>query len=264
MSSPASTWKVTRLSSALGARVEGVDLNTATSAAEKATLTDLLAEHLVLVFPQQELDAADHVEIGTIFGDPYVHPFLEPIPEHEAILKVAKEPDDEAVFGGEHWHADITYENPPSSVSLLYSIDVPAEPCGDTIFANQFAAYEQLSVGLGQTLETLTAIHIYPEMEETEATSARHEVIRTHPISGRKAIFVNAAFVDRFEGWTREESLPLLRQLEAHQTRPEFQCRVTWKNDQLTIWDNRAVLHYAMNDYEGKRRVLQRVTVMER
>jgi len=256
-------WKVSPISSALGARIEGLDLAEPLTNDDDRRLVGLLDEHLVLVIPGQRLDPARHVEVGRIFGDPYVHPFLEPIPEHEAILRVAKEPDDEEVFGGEYWHADITFRNPPSSVSLLYSIDVPNEACGDTLFANQFLAYARLSEGMRSMLDALEAVHAYPGMEEAPETSAVHPVVRTHPGSGRKSLFVNAAFVDRFVGWTAAESRPLLAQLEAHQTRPEFQGRVTWENDQLTIWDNRAVLHYAMNDYPGKRRVLQRVTVME-
>lgn len=257
-------WSVTRLQSALGAVVAGVDLSQSLSADAQIHLRALLDEHLVLVFPEQQLLPGRHVEIGEVFGEPYVHPFLESIAEHDAILRVAKEPEDETVFGGEFWHADITFRNPPSSVSLLYAIDVPAGPCGDTLFANQFAAFDRLSSGMQSMLEGLEAVHVYPDMAECEATAAVHPVVRTHPRSGRKALFVNAAFVDRFVGWTVEESRPLLAQLEAHQTRPEFQGRVAWSNNQLTVWDNRAVLHYAMNDYPGQRRVLQRVTVMER
>jgi len=257
-------WSVSRLSSALGARVDGLDLAEPLTSQAESALVELLDEHLVLVFPNQRLTPERHVEVGQLFGEPYVHPFLEPIPEHEAILRVAKEPEDEEVFGGEYWHADITFRNPPSSVSLLYSIDVPDEACGDTLFANQFLAYEHLSAGMQSTLEDLEAVHVYPDLDEGPDTSAVHPVVRIHPGSGRKSLFVNAAFVDRFVGWTAAESRPLLAQIEAHQTRPEFQGRVSWDNDQLTVWDNRAVLHYAMNDYPGKRRVLQRVTVMER
>lgn len=258
------SWTVSPLSSALGAVVGGLDLSQPVHVDDEVRLRELLDEHLVLVLPDQRLTPSRHVEIGELFGEPFVHPFLEPIPEHDAILRVAKEPEDDEVFGGEHWHADITFRDPPSAVSLLYSIDVPREPCGDTLFANQFLAYERLSAGMQSMLDGLQSVHVYPDMEESPETIAVHPVVRTHPTSGRKALFTNAAFVDRFVGWSRAESRPLLEQLEAHQTRPEFQGRVRWSNDQLTIWDNRAVLHYAMNDYPGKRRVLQRVTVMER
>ena len=257
-------WKVTCLSMALGASVEGIDLSEQLTDAAEAALIDLLAEHLVLVFPGQVLTPERHVAFGTVFGDPLIHPFLESTPDHPAILKVAKEPEDTEVFGGEYWHADITFIDPPSSVSLLYAIDIPDDPCGDTLFANQFMAYDHLSVGMQHMLDGLEAVHVYPDKAETAATRAVHPVVRTHPVSGRKGLFVNPAFVDRFVDMTAEESRPLLTQLEAHQTRPEFQGRVTWQPDQLTIWDNRAVMHYAINDYPGRRRVLQRVTVMER
>ncbi len=257
-------WVVSRLSNALGAMVIGLDLSEPLTREAEERLVELLHEHLVLVFPDQHLTPTRHVEVGQLFGDPYVHPFLHSIPEHEAILQVAKEPHDDEVFGGEYWHADITFRNPPSSVSLLYAIDIPDGPCGDTLFANQFFAYETLSPAMQVTLESLEAVHVYPDVDESEETAAVHPVVRTHPGSGKKALFVNAAFVDRFAGWTAAESRPLLEQLHAHQTRPEFQGRVRWDDHQLTVWDNRAVLHYAMNDYPGKRRILQRVTVMER
>ncbi len=152
------------MQSALGAVVEGVDLSQSLTAAAQSHLRRLLDEHLVLVFPEQQLSSARHVEIGEVFGEPYVHPFLESVAEHEAILRVAKEPEDETVFGGEFWHADITFRNPPSSVSLLYAMDVPAEPCGDTLFANQFFAFDRLSAGMQTMLEGLDAVHVYPDM----------------------------------------------------------------------------------------------------
>ncbi|MGI9605717.1 MAG: TauD/TfdA dioxygenase family protein [Acidimicrobiales bacterium] len=257
-------WSVEPLAPALGATVRGVDLAAPLDPLAEAALVELLAEHLVLRFPDQNLDPDRQVEVGTIFGEPFVHPFLEAIPDHPAILKVAKEPDDDLTFGGEFWHADITFMDPPSSASLLYSEIVPPVG-GDTLFANQFTAFETLSAGMQSMLEGLNAVHLYPDMNEGEPnTTAVHPVVRIHPVSRRKALFVNAAFTERFEGMTAAESRPFLHFLYDHQTRPEFTTRLSWTVDQLTIWDNRAVLHYAMNDHQGHRRHLRRVTVMER
>lgn len=255
--------EVTRLSAALGAEVTGVDLRFLDAATE-ATLIELLAEHLVLTFPGQTLTPDEHVALGAVFGEPFVHPFLDAVEGHPEILEVVHLPEDTKTFGGEHWHADITFMNPPSSVSLLHSHVIPPIG-GDTMFANQFMAFEHLSAGLQATLESLQAVHVYPGLVEGDPnTTAVHPVVRLHPVSGRRALFVNGAFVDRFDGFTNAESADLLQFLYAHQTRPEFVGRVSWTPGQLTMWDNRAVLHYAMNDYPGQHRHLQRVTVMER
>ena len=252
------------LSPALGARIAGFDLASDFGEGSQRALVELLNQHLVLVFPDQELTPARHVELGEMFGTPYVHPFLDAIDDHPAILEVIKEPDDTEPFGGEYWHADITFRNPPSSVSLLYSLEVPTMG-GDTLFANQFLAYESLSPGLQRIIDQLGAVHVYPEMAESdEEASAVHPVVRVHPLTGRKALFVNPAFVTRFVDMTPTESKPLLEYLYRQGTRPEFQLRVSWTDNQLVIWDNRAVMHYAVNDYPGRRRVLQRVTSMER
>jgi taurine dioxygenase len=199
-----------------------------------------------------------------MFGTPFIHPFLDAVEAHPAILEVVKEPDDTEPFGGEHWHADITFRNPPSSVSLLYSLDVPTMG-GDTLFANQYLAYQALSSGLQRMVGDLEAVHAYPEMDENDdQASAVHPVVRIHPLTGRKALFVNPAFVTRFVDMTPAESKPLLDYLYRQSTRPEFQLRISWTVNQLVVWDNRAVIHYAMNDYPGRRRVLRRVTAMER
>ena len=257
-------WTVEPLYPSLGARVVGPDLAADLTKAVADGLRELLYEHLVLALPGQRLSRERHVEVGTIFGDPYLHPFLEAVEGHPAILQVIKEADETHTFGGEFWHADITFSDPPAAVSLLYAHEVPPTG-GDTLFANQFMAFSHLSPGYQELLEQLTAVHLYPDMDEdTPGTTARHRVVRTHPASGHKAIYVNSAFVSRFDGMTEAESAPILDYLFAHQVRPEFCARVPWTDNQLTLWDNRAVLHYAMNDYHGRRRHLERVTVLER
>ncbi len=254
---------VTPLSPGLGVVVTGLDLASGSDDGLRATVCELVTRHHVVALEAQHLPPDRHVEIGRWFGDPLVHPHLPAIDGHPEILRVHKEPDDEATFGGEYWHADITFLSPPASVSLLQSLVLPPVG-GDTLFANQHKAFEQLSPAFRSMLEGLNAVHVYPGRSEDEANvSAVHPVVRPHPETGRPALYVNPAFVTRFVGMTEAESRPLLEQLFAHQVQPEFTCRVRWTAGMLLLWDNRSVLHYAMNDYFGHQRTLQRVTSME-
>ncbi len=256
-------WDVVRLAPALGARIDGVDL-AAVDDAELERLRDLLDEHQVLVLRGQAgFTVDDHIRIGTAFGDPYLHPFLDAIDDHPAILLVLKEADDTETFGGEFWHCDISFTDPPAAASVLHGIEIPALG-GDTLFSDTRGAYERLSKPLQTMLGGLTATHVYPDMEEGPETAAVHPVVRAHPRTGRLALYVNPAFVDRINELERAESDAVLAFLYAHQTRPEFQARVTWEPGQVVVWDNRTTVHYAMNDYAGHRRRLQRVTSIER
>ena len=248
----------------LGVVARGFDLASDRSDDVRDQLLELVDRHHVVALPSQALPPDAHVEVGQWFGEPLIHPYLTAIDGHPEILQVHKEPDDEATFGGEFWHADITFMAPPASVSLLQSLVLPPIG-GDTLFANQHLALERLSPAFRSTLEGLRAVHVYPDKPKDDPHAvAVHPVVRRHPRTGRDALFVNPAFVQRFEGMTAAESRPLLEQLFDHQVRPEFTCRVRWSPDMLLLWDNRSVLHYAMNDYFGHQRTLQRVTSMER
>ena len=245
---------------ALGAVVNGPDLSDKPTPETLAALDGLLLEHLGLVLRGIPLHADVHLALAEVWGEPLVHQYLDGIDGYRAIMAVLKEAHEEKPFGGEHWHADITFINPPASASLLYSVDLPPSG-GDTLFANQQLSFERLCVGLKATLRGLNAVHVYPGMEEgAPGSTAIHPVVRRHRDSGRDAMYVNPAFVTRFDGWTAEDSTSLLTWLYDHQTRPEFQLRVPWELNQLTIWDNRSVLHYAIDDYPGQRRLLHRVT----
>lgn len=252
------------ISPAVGVVASGFDLRSNRGDDVRSHLEELVDQYHVVALPDQTLPPDVHVEVGRWFGEPLIHPYLTAIDGHPEILRVHKEPDDEATFGGEFWHADITFMAPPASVSLLQSLVLPPVG-GDTLFANQHLALDALSPAFRATLEGLRAVHLYPGMSE-DATGAMavHPVVRRHPRTGRDALFVNPAFVQRFEGMTVAESRPLLQQLFEHQVRPEFTCRARWSPGMLLLWDNRAVLHYAMNDYFGHERTLQRVTSMER
>ena len=256
-------WSLSPLAPSLGARVEGASFNRPVNPEEGDALEALLLEYLVLVLPAQHLEPHHHVELGRRFGEPLLHPYLTAIDGFPEILRVVKEADEAETFGGEYWHADITFMNPPSSVSLLQALELPPLG-GDTLFANQYDAFEHLSPGMQELLGALDAVHLYPGMTEDQPGAvAVHPVVRQPALTGRNALFVNPAFVIRFDGMTVEESEPLLSYLYWHQSQPELVTRVGWTDGQLTIWDNRAVLHYAMNDYTGHRRSLQRVTAME-
>jgi taurine dioxygenase len=196
---------------------------------------------------------------------------------HPEVMEIVREPDDPKVFA-EGWHADVTYQERPVLGSMLYAREVPAWG-GDTLFANQYLAYETLSDGLRTTLEGLHAVHgtekIYGaasnqyfrdgtlKVEKSEAakTVTEHPVVRTHPETGRKSLFVNDHYTLRFAGWSDAESRPLLEHLLNHAIRPEFICRFRWTPNALAFWDNRCTLHSPLDDYFGKRRAMWRITV---
>ena len=271
--------KVRPLSSAVGAEISGVDL----ADCDDATFNEIhraFLDHHVLFFRDQELSLESHKAFGRRFGSLNVHPQYVPLDGHPEILPIVKEADAEHNIGGV-WHSDITFLERPALGSILYAIDVPASG-GDTLFANQELAFEGLSTGLRQLLCGLRAVHsdhtLSDRVEAEKRNMTRstklseeamrqpvvenlHPVIRTHPETGRKSLFVNRAFTVRFENMTVAESKPLLEFLYKQATKPEFTCRFHWKNGSVAMWDNRCVQHYALNDYHGQRRYMHRVTV---
>jgi len=270
------------VSGALGAVIEGVDLardldnNEAISGIHQALL-----DHQVIFFRGQTLTPDQHLAFGRKFGTLNVHEFVKAMEGHPEIIVVAKNPDDTKNFGG-GWHSDVTYLEEPAMGSILYCLEAPTFG-GDTVFANQYLAYDRLSVGMKRMLDGMTAIHTardvygrrgYATVDYTQNLKAmtilgsaeaerevEHPVVRTHPETGRKCLYVNRGFTKRFKDMTVEESLPLLEYLWAHSTQPEFTCRFRWEPGSIAFWDNRAVQHYALNDYQGQRRLMHRVTV---
>ena len=271
--------EVRPLSSAVGAEVSGVDLVDC----DGPTFIEIhraFLNHHVLFFRDQELSLESHKAFGRRFGSLNVHPQYVPLDGHPEILPIVKEADAEHNIGG-GWHSDITFLERPALGSILYAIDVPATG-GDTLFANQELAFEELSTGLRQLLLGLRAVHsdhtLSDRVEAENRNMTRstklseeamrqpvvenlHPVIRTHPETGRKSLFVNRAFTVRFENMTVAESKPLLEFLYEQATKPEFTCRFHWENCSVAMWDNRCVQHYALNDYHGQRRYMHRVTV---
>ena len=269
---------ITLISGALGARVNGLNLASRLDLRTKDLLKEALLKYLVLVFPNQELTPKVQLKIARKFGRPDIYPFLDGIDGHPEVIEILKTEKDKINFGV-HWHSDTTYMARPNMATLLYAIDVPRYG-GDTLFANMYKAYDALSPGLKSMLHNVKAHYSSAQKNiggrnakmksltgmkkaytETQAIEAIHPIIRTHPESGRKALYVNFSHTTNFEGMTPEETLPILRYLTKHAVRPEFTCRIRWKRGDLVIWDNRCTQHKAINDYQGQRRQMHRITL---
>jgi taurine dioxygenase len=254
--------------------VTGVDLHGRLPDEHFAAIRNAFAEYGVLFFRDQSLTPDDHVRFAERWGPINVNRFFRPVDGYPMIAEVRKEPEQRVNIGG-GWHTDHSYDDVPAMGSLLYAIDVP-EQGGDTQFASMYAAYDALSDGLKEVLGGLRAVHssrhvfgsARPEdtggrvgNPELAVQDAVHPVVITHPLSGRRALYVNPGFTVAFEDWTEEESEPLLQYLYQHASRAEFTYRFRWQPGSLAVWDNRATWHYAVNDYHGKRRLLHRITI---
>jgi taurine dioxygenase len=264
------------LSSALGAEIFGVDLAESLADETIRELRAALLEHVVIFFRDQQLSPPQLLALAERFGEPAEYPLIKGLPECPLVLPIIKEPHKRTNFGG-IWHSDTAYLERPALGTLLYALETPPFG-GDTMFANMYLAYETLSEGMRRLLDGLAGVNVAgkpvtlktrEEMQskrgtaaDPEAISAVHPVVRTHPETGRKALYVNFAHTLRFEGMTEEESAPILDYLFAHQIKPEFTCRFRWRPGSLAFWDNRASQHYPLNDYHGHRRVMHRVTLV--
>jgi taurine dioxygenase len=233
----------------------------------------------VLVFRDQGLEPADIMRVGGRFGEPCHYPFVTGMDGYPFVFEVVKEESERTNFGGA-WHSDTTYLSQPPMATVLYAVETPAFG-GDTLFTNTAAAYDALSEGMRRLVDGLigvnsaglkygggrTAMHKniggmkVHDTDEAEQYEAEHPVARTHPDTGRKALYVSRSHTIRFRGMTEEESRPLIDWLALHQVRPEFTCRVRWAPGTLTVWDNRCTQHNAVNDYHGQRRRMRRLTV---
>jgi len=264
----------------LGAEISGIDLRSA-SDSTLATVQDAFATHSVLFFPDQHLSPDDLLAVTGRFGKVLRVPYVQGMASHPDVIAVLKEADEKRIstFGGT-WHSDFSFLPEPPDATLLQASELPAVG-GDTIWANQYLAYETLSDGLKRLLDPLLAIHTgWPhgtmgpgpdaavsrsiKMTRNDASADKevlHPVVRVHPVTGRKALFINPVYTQRFAEMTAAESKPLLDYLHQYCTRPEFQCRLRWRDGMLVMWDNRATLHLAINDYDGSRRLLYRTTL---
>ena len=266
---------VTPLAGAIGAEVHGVNLLQDQTPELITALRQIWLEHGVIALRDQALDPAQFQAFAEQFGEPVEYPFVKGLADFPKIIPVLKLPHERHNFGGV-WHTDTAYLQAPPMATMLIAREIPPKG-GDTLFASGYAAYEALSPGLQKTLDGLVAVNSSAKAEVTktredriadsatdkarEVLVGKHPVIRTHPETGRKSLYVNTAHTTHFEGWTEQESAPLLDFLFAHQTRPEFTCRFSWRVNSIVLWDNRCVLHNPINDYHGYKRLLHRITL---
>ena len=263
--------EVSRIAGALGAEILGVDL-TQLSSETVAAIGRAFLDHQVVFFRDQRLTPAQFMEFAERMGRPIEYPFVQPIAGFPKIIEVKKLEQERQNFGG-IWHSDTTYLEEPPMGSMLLAREVPPYG-GDTEFASQYAAYEALSEGLRRRLDDLKAVNASSKADATRTRedltrqkeivaeyAAEHPVVRTHPETGRKALYVNVGHTVRLRGMTEEESAPLLAFLFRHQVRPEFTCRFQWRAGSLAFWDNRCTQHNPLNDYHGHRRVMHRITL---
>jgi taurine dioxygenase len=268
---------VTPLATHIGAEISGVDLAGPPRAAELDEIRRALGEYGVVFFRDQQLTPEQHIALARCFGEIDVNRFFATVPSYPMIAEVRKEPEQQRNIGN-GWHTDHSYDGAPALGSMLYAREVP-KTGGDTLFASMYAAYDALSDGLKATLEGLKAVHssrhvfgpaaaarrgdLEGRIRNTELATqdAVHPVVIRHPESGRKALYVNPGFTVRFDGWAEDESRPLLDYLYRHAVRPEFTCRFQWREGSLAFWDNRSTWHFAVNDYQGERRLLHRITI---
>ena len=273
------TIQVMPISRAVGAEISGADIAAGISDRQFAEIRQAFIDYGVIFFRDQVLSPDQHIEFARRWGEINVNRFFKPVQTHPIIAEVRKEPDQNANIGAA-WHTDHSYDQIPAMGSILYAREVP-KLGGDTLFSSMYAACEALSDAMKKTLLGLRAEHssrhVFGEtaLEDRDredlggryqnASAATqdsvHPVIIRHPLSGRPALYVNADFTVKFEGWSKDESQPLLDFLYQHARQNEFTCRFQWRKGSMAIWDNRATHHYAMNDYPGELRLMHRITI---
>ena len=265
------------IAGACGAEIGGIRIGEDIDDSTIAEIRGALNEHGVVFFRNQEFNAEQHKKFARRFGEIFVHPNYKGMQRDDEIVMIRREPGDQHIVG-EDWHTDTTMVAVPPMGAILYAIEVPPYG-GDTCFAHQAAAYDALSPGMQRLLDGLRAVHTdrmvagpdagrnayrSTKVREDDAwreTVSTHPVVRTHPETGRKMQFVNAAYTVGFEGMTEAESRPLLDYLLEHGHRPEFTCRFRWENGSVAFWDNRAVKHLAVHDAGPFRRLMRRVQI---
>jgi taurine dioxygenase len=267
--------KIRKIAGALGAELSEVDLADINPAMAKE-IRQALLEHQVIFLRNQQLSPAQFLGFASHMGEPVEYPFVKGLPGFPHIIEVKKLEHERSNFGG-IWHSDTTYLEEPPMGSMLLAREVPPYG-GDTLFANQYLAYETLSDTMKRLLDGLIGIsssakadvsktredRIRTDGKTAEAPRdylAEHPVVRTHPETGRKCLYINVAHTSGIKGMTTEESQPILDFLFAHQVKPELTCRFSWEVGSLAFWDNRCAQHNPVNDYHGFRRVMHRITL---
>lgn len=259
----------------IGAEIHGIDLSSELSNETVGAIRRALLDHLVIFFRDQTFTPDQQLAFARRFGQPVAYPFVKGLDGYPEITPILKREEDRNNFGG-IWHSDTVYQECPPMGTMLYGLEIPPAG-GDTVFANQYLAYESLSDGMKSLLDGLKAINISGKgrVQQTRTDMLKHSsvglkgdeleschpVVRTHPETGRKALYVNVAHTIRFDGMTEEESTPILEFLFKHQIQEEFTCRFRWSNGAVAFWDNRSTMHYPINDYHGHRRLMHRITL---
>ena len=273
--------KVTPVPGACGAEMGGIDLARPLADATIDAIRVAFVEHHVLFFRKQHLDPAQQVAFGARFGELEDYPFVAPLPEHPKVIPVIKEPDENDNFGG-GWHTDLIYRPVPPLGTMLYAVEVPRRG-GDTLFADGVKAWEALSPGMQRMLEGLKVEYNVRHIAQARIERGRsgqasrsmparrnddvsngspvHPLVRTHPESGRRGLYFSREHTIRFAEMTPRESRPLLDWIQSHLTQPEFVTRLHWEAGTLTFGDNRCLNHRALNDYQGERRHMHRITI---
>lgn len=262
------------LTGALGAEIFGADIK---DFDQFEAIEAAFANYSVIVLRGQNISPEDHLAFARQFGAVNVNRFFKPVDDYPEIATVLKEKDQKQAVG-EGWHTDHSYDHAPAMGSILHAIEMPPFG-GDTLFVSMSAAYEALSEPMRRFVDGLSAIHssrhaFGATTKDSEAVKsgrfgnaeaatqdAQHPVVVTHPLSGRRGLYVNPVFTTHIEGLSEAESAAVLAMLYEHCQQPEFQCRVRWQEGDVTMWDNRATWHKAINDYHGFRRLMHRVTV---
>lgn len=270
------------IAGSMGAEIVGVDLSNLSDGLFEQIYAAFV-EHQVIFFRDQQLSPEQYLEFANRWGGIHQHPFMKHLDEYPGILEIVKTETDTAAFGN-GWHSDQMFAEKPAKCTMLYAKEVPAAG-GDTLFSNMYDAYDGLSPGMQQLVGGLRGWNsgdreklrsrrsaqvrsreIMSQMTETRPapeggqTENAHPLVRTHKDTGRKALFIGGHTM-AIDGWRTEEGQPLIDFLRTHSARPEYTCRVSWEVGTLTIWDNRCVQHYAVNDYPGQRRRMHRITI---
>ena len=267
--------KLRPLSGSIGAELSGIDLSRDLPDETIATIRQAWLDHGVIFFRDQNLPPARFLALARRFGEVVEYPFVKGLADYPEIIPVIKLEHERSNFGGV-WHTDTAYLDVPPMGTMLIAREVP-QAGGDTVFASGTHAYEALSDGMKRLLDGLKGVNTSAKADVTKTREDRikdsarndarkeyeaaHPVVRTHPETGRKSLYVNIAHTQRLAGMTDEESAGVLNYLFQHQIRPEFTCRFRWEPGSIAFWDNRCVLHNPINDYHGHRRVMHRITL---
>ncbi len=265
------------IAGSMGVEIEGVDLSQPLDNQTFDEIHRAFLEYQVIIFHNQTLTPAQYKAFAQRFGPLEFYPFVKGLDDHPEIFEIRKEPDEQRNFGGK-WHSDMSFSERPPVGTMLYALEMPSKG-GDTMLTNLYNAYDTLSDGMKDLLGSMQAEYSAAlkgsggraavmnmtrfdvnNLDRANEASI-HPIVRTHPETRRKALYVSGGHLTRFEDMTEEESKPMLDYLREHATQPDFTCRVRYRKGTLALWDNRCTQHRALNDYQGERRVMHRITI---